>query len=187
MLSEIQYWLLSKPYFFVNVISNGRIIKKFIQPATSDEQGFESFLINKSLKAAWFKPEKPFIDKLKFVTFVKIDNAIPLIIKKEVVYNEKNKFVNREIVLDIIKEDEDKAKRKKVLKDMGLEIEFVEISFPPTLLLQKIEAHFVKETLSQPTTNLEALKWVFIVGLIVAGFLIWTYVSKSPDAKPLGV
>ena len=77
-INEIIYTITNKPYFVVNILSNDRLVKRFVQPSASKEKGEDFFLIDRQLKAAWRKPEKPIIDGLKFVVFVNMRNAIPL-------------------------------------------------------------------------------------------------------------
>lgn len=171
---EIYYYITGKPYFLVYVISNSRRIKKFIQLASSKQKGEDFFLINQSLKCSWWKPETPILDGLKFITFVDLNNAIPLKIEKEIVFTDGEWLVKEQEKITI---SEDKEKQK-LNKKSGKSLNLIEISFPPTLLFQKVEAHFVKETLSTPPSKWEELKWVFIAGFIVLGFLGWQYISS---------
>ena len=163
------YYVMNKPYFEVYVISNGRKVKRFVQLASSKVKGEDFFLISKELKCAWWKPDTPIIDGLKFKTFVDLNNAVPLKIEEEYSYTDSTFVIKEE---KTIKVSEDMEKQKKNLKS-GKPVTFTEISFPPTLLFQKVEAHFVKQIMSTPPSKWEELKWVFIVGLLVLGFIIW--------------
>jgi hypothetical protein len=173
-ITEIYYYLTNKPYFMVYVISNSRRVKKFIQLASSKQKGEDFFLINQSLKCSWWKPETPILDGLKFVTFVDLNNAIPLRIEKEIVYTDDEWLIKEQKKITISEDIE----KQKVNKKSGKSLNLIEISFPPTLLFQKVEAHFVKETLSTPPSKWEELKWVFIVAFIVLGFLGWQLINS---------
>ena len=173
-ITEIYYYLTNKPYFMVYVISNSRRVKKFIQLASSKQKGEDFFLINQSLKCSWWKPETPILDGLKFVTFVDLNNAIPLRIEKEIVYTDDEWLIKEQKKITISEDIE----KQKVNKKSGKSLNLIEISFPPTLLFQKVEAHFVKETLSTPPSKWEELKWVFIVAFIVLGFLGWQFINS---------
>jgi len=173
-ITEIYYYLTNKPYFMVYVISNSRRVKKFIQLASSKQKGEDFFLINQSLKCSWWKPETPILDGLKFVTFVDLNNAIPLRIEKEIVYTDNEWLIKEQKKITILEDIE----KQKVNKKSGKSLNLIEISFPPTLLFQKVEAHFVKETLSTPPSKWEELKWVFIVAFIVLGFLGWQFINS---------
>jgi len=172
---ESYYYLSDKPYFSIIVLSNGRKVKRFIQLAASTAKGEDFFLISKSLKSAWWKPETPIIDGKKFLTFVDLNNAIPLKIESRLVYEDTEYLVKEKNILII---SEDSEKQKKNRKD-GKPLNMVEITFPPTLLFQKAEAHFVKEIQAVPPSKWEELKWVFIAGFIVLGFLGWQIISSG--------
>ena len=174
-LLEFYYYLSDKPYFSVIVLSNGRKVKRFIQLAAGIEKGEDFFLISKSLKASWWKPETPIIDGKKFLTFVDLNNAIPLKIESKVVYTDSEYFIREKTILTI---SEDVEKQKKNKKD-GKPLNLTEITFPPSLLFQKVEAHFVKEIQAVPPSKWEELKWVFIAGFVVLGFLGWQVISSG--------
>lgn len=174
-LNEMMYYILNKPYFEVYVISNGRKVKRFVQLASSKVKGEDFFLISKDLKCAWWKPDTPIIDGLKFKTFVDLNNAVPLRIDEEYNYIDSLFLIKEEKKVTI---SEDTEKQKKNPKN-GKPVKFVEISFPPTLLYQKMEAHFIKLIMSSPPSKWEELKWVFIVGFIVLGIIVWNLTSKG--------
>lgn len=169
-INEMIYLITNKPYFVVTVLSsNNRRIKKFTQPAASTEKGEEFFLINKSLKAAWWKPDSPVIDGLKFVTFVKISNAIPLKIEKETKYI-STEYLVKEVLVETISEDIEK--QKEDTKD-GLPERFVNIEYPPTVLYQIIDAYQIELINSRPQTMFDRLgKW-YIYIIIGAIILFW--------------
>ena len=170
--NELIWFVTNKPYFKVYVLNNGRRVKKFSQVASGNGKGQEFFLIDKSLKMAWFKPETPIIDGLQFITFVDINNAIPLKIEDTTEY-ETGEFFTKEIKTSIVTKDESKksgnGKPKKI----------VEISLPTALLYQMIEAHFVKEIQSVPPSKWEEQKWIWIAAILVFGFIIWQFMSSG--------
>ena len=179
VIMELIYYVTNKPYFKVFVISNGRRVKKFIQLADSKQKGEDFFLISKSLKCSWWKPSYPVIDGQKFLTFVDLNNAIPLKFEQVIEYEDTEYFVKETKKINISEDVEKQFKNKK----NGKPLELVEISFPPTLLFQKVEAHFVKEILSLPPDKWEQLKWVFIAGIIVVGFVAWQLMSSGTLQK----
>jgi hypothetical protein len=171
-LIEVFYYLTNKPYFLVYVLSNGRKIKKFVQLASGNGKGETFFLVDKSLKAGWFKPEYPIIDGLKFLTFVDLKNAIPLIIT-DITVNDSGEFFNREINKSVIEID-----RTKPMKS-GKPIKTVEICYPPTLLHQEVEAHFVNEIQKLPPNPWEEKKWIFIVAILALAFIAWQFMQSG--------
>jgi hypothetical protein len=170
-LKEVVWYITNKPYFKIFVLNNGRRVKTFSQLSASTVKGEDVFLIAKGLKAAWFKPDEPIIDGLKFITFVDINNAIPLKIVSETVYESGEYFI-KEIKRQTITKAGEPSKDGKPLRT-------VEISFPPTLLYQKVEASFVKQIMSEPPNKFEELKWVFIAGILVFGFIAWQLLSSG--------
>lgn len=174
-LNEIYYYLTSKPYFDVTVLSNNRKVKRFVMLASGQATGEDFFLICKSLKSAWFKPQTPIISGLKFITYVDLNNAIPLIIDNKITYD-TNTFYVKETKKIVISEDKEKQKLNK--KD-GKPLELAAITFPPSILFQKVEAHFVKQILSEPPSKWEELKWVFIAGIIAVAFIGWNIINSG--------
>ena len=176
-ITELLCYIQNKPYFVVYVLSNGRRVKRFIQIAADKEKATDLFLINKTLKSAWWKPDADgiVIDGLKFICFVDLNNAIPLIIQEE------TDIKSDEIITTITKKTivkEDIAKQKSNPKS-GKVKKFVEITFPPTVLFQKVEAHFIKEILSIPPNKNEWMTYVFIAAILVLGVLGWVYMNKG--------
>lgn len=172
--TEIIYFITNRPYFVVTILSNKRRIKKFIQPAASVEKGEAFFLIDRKLKMAWRKPEEPIIDGLKFITFVNIKNAIPLKVVKETKYETTAYSVKEKIVL-VIKEDEEKQKIE--YKD-GAPEKFVEISYPPIVLYQEVDAHFIKQIAESPTTAFDKLKDWYIY-IIIGGLILFWWMNQN--------
>ena len=180
-INEFIYFITGKPYFVVYVTKNNRKVKRFIQLAADKEKGSDIFLVSKELKSAWWKPEYPIIDGLKFITFVDLNNAIPLIISKEVSYDTTPWFIKETTSTKI---EEDKEKQKQELKD-GKSLNLVEIHFPPTLLHQMVEAHFVKEILSIPPNKNEWMQPVFIVGILALLIFGYIFLNKGGGLMPI--
>jgi len=172
-LNEILYTIQNKPYFLVNVLSHGRIVKKFTQVAGGNDSAEAFFLICKPLKCAWWKPFTPVIDGLKFITYVDLANAIPLKFEKETVY-ESTDYTTKTIEVITVKEDEE-TQTKLGIKN-GLPDKLVEIHYPPDLLYETVEAHFVTKILTPPPDKLDIMnyKWIIIIGI---GVLIWWYLN----------
>jgi hypothetical protein len=171
-VNEIMYTIQNKPYFKVYVISHGRIVKSFTQMAGGNDTAEAFFLICRDLKCAWWKPFTPIIDGLKFITYVDLSNAIPLKFVKETKYLNTD-FVTKEIEVTTIIEDEETQKR--MFKD-GLPEKLVEIAYPPDLLFETVEAHFVTKILTPPPDKFDFLnkKWLII---IIAGIAIWYFLN----------
>lgn len=170
---EIYYTVLNKPYFSVNVLSHGRIVKKFTQLAGGNDSAEAFFLICKELKCAWWKPFTPIIDGLKFITYADLSNAIPLIFEKETIY-ESTDYVTTKI--EVVTTKEDMVKQiERGIKD-GMPDKLVEIHYPPDLLYETVEAHFVTKILTPPPDKFDFLnwKWIIIIGI---GLIAWYYLN----------
>lgn len=174
-LMEAYYYITNKPYFVVTVLHHARRVKRFIQLASSEKAGTDFFLIDKGLKAAWEKPKKPVIDGLKFIVFADLNNAIPLVITKEINYDTNGIFI-KETESEYIYEDEEK---QKIETKSGKANGIIEIRYPPTVLFHEIDAVFLKQIMASPPDKWEQLKWVFIAGIIVAGLIIWQLTSSG--------
>lgn len=172
-LYELYYYITSKPYFVVYVTSHGRKVKRFLQLAASKEKGSNEFLIDKSLKAAWSKPDSDsvIIDGLKFLCFVDLNNAIPLKITYKQDINTGEVF-NKITKVTTIEPDIEQLERKYT---SGEPLSMVSIAFPPTIMFQKIEATFVKLILSATTDKNEWLTYVLIAALLVFGFIVYMW------------
>jgi len=175
-LTEVYYWIFNIPYYKVLVVKDMEKIKYIIQKVSTTEKGKDIAIIDRPLKMAWWTlPELCFRDGKKFLMTVDIDNAIPLVEDIKVI-TEGEMFIKEINISRLTKapikvgdiEKSGKAKR------------FVEIYFPPTLLFQKINAHFVKETLSNPPSKWEELKYAIIAGVI--GIVIIFYMLIQSGA-----
>ena len=173
-VNELIFTIRNIPYFKVYVKSHGRIVKQFTQRAgANDNSALAFFLISEHLKCAWWKPYNPIIDGLKFITYVDLENAIPLKFVTETVYVSTD-YSTKTIERITIKEDEEKQKTKK---KSGMPDKTVEIDFPPEVLYEKVQAHFIKKILTPPADKLDILKnkWLILGALgLVAFFWIQT-------------
>lgn len=172
-ITELYYYIAGIPYFVVYVTQNNRKVNRFIQKAVTKEKGTDLFLVSKKLKLAWWKPEATsiIIDGLKFMCFMRMDNAIPLKIVSIKEYD-SSEYIIKENEYICIGEDEEK--QKVDYKD-GKGDTFAEIKFPPSVLHQMIEAHFIKEILSIPPNKHEWLSTVLIIAIVVLGIISFVY------------
>ena len=177
LLKQLICIFTNRPYFEVRVLSNGRKVKKFIQDATGKQNGEDFFLMCESLKMAWSKPETPIIDGLKFLVFVELVNAYPLIIKEEVV-NESNNYIIKETKIKKISIDNEKLLKTTAT---GKPVELVEIALPPTILYEKVQANFIKKILSPEEDQNKWLIWIIIAAIaILVIYLYFNMTGASP-------
>lgn len=163
VFTEAYYWIMNTPYYKMTVVKDMERIKTIIQKVTDTEKGKDIAIIDRGLKMAWWKmPELCFRDGKKFLGYLDIENAVPLIedIKVE---TSGNLFI-KEISITRLTQ----SKTEAGLGKSGKPKKFIEIFFPPTLLFQKCEAHFVKEVLKNPESKWAELKWVFIAACFAA-------------------
>jgi hypothetical protein len=174
-LQELMWYIRGQAYFECFVLSNGRKVKRFVQLASNTNKGEDLFLICKPLKCTWAKPDDVIINGLKFMAFLDIDNAIPLKITSEIII-ETNEYINIEKTKYTISEDKDK---RNVKVQTGKPMKMVEITLPPALLYQQVEAAMVEKILAVPPSKWEELKWVFIAGFVVLGFIAWQFINSG--------
>jgi hypothetical protein len=174
-ITEFYYWIFNIPYYKVMVVKDMEKIKELIQKVSTTEKGMDIAIVDRSLKMAWWAlPELCFRDGKKFLMTVDIDNAIPLVEDIKVI-TEGDMFIKEISISRLTKapikvgdvEKSGKAKR------------FVEIYFPPTLLFQKLNAHFVKETMSNPPTKWEEMKWAIIAGVVGVVIIFYMLLSSG--------
>lgn len=161
-LTEFYYWIFNIPYYKVLIVKDMEKIKYITQKVASTEKGLDIAIIDRPLKMAWWMlPELCFRDGKKFLMTCDIDNAVPLVEDIKVI-TEGEMFI-KEISISRLTKAPIKVGD---IEKSGKAKKFVEIYFPPTLLFQKINAHFVKETLSNPPSKWEELKVALIAGVI---------------------
>jgi hypothetical protein len=174
-LIELFYYMFNIAYYKVMVVNGKEKIKYITQKEPSNEDGSEFFIINAKLKMAWFKlNDRCFTDGKKFLMTVDINNAIPLVC-------ENSKIVEGEgLITKVIKNQKFKIDDKyHIDKDSGIPIKMVEITFPPTLLYQNMEAHFVKKVLASPKNKWDWLVIPLIVLFIVIGVVFYIYLQSK--------
>jgi hypothetical protein len=181
-IKGIIYTIMNKPHFEVKITLNNRVIKTFYQLASSTEKGCKYFLIDKSLKSAWWKPFTPIINGCKFEVIAKMDNAIPLLITTETKYYTED-YIIKEVEEITISEDE--AKQKEFWHS-GMVEKTEAIPFPPSVLYEIVDAQVVGQVLSVPLSKWEALSQVYIY-LIIGAVIVFWYMSSNGSLKALGV
>lgn len=174
-LTEAYYWIFNIPYYKVLVVKDMEKIKYIIQKVSTTEKGKDIAIIDRPLKMAWWTlPELCFRDGKKFLMTVDIDNAIPLVEDIKVI-TEGNLFI-KEISISRLTRA---PVRPGEQPTSGKPKRFVEIYFPPTLLFQKIEAHFVKETLKNQPSKWEELKWAIIAGFAALVIIAYLFLQSG--------
>lgn len=161
------------PYFKVFETKGNKVVKVFNRRVVNSSKGSNISLVDKPNKLAWWITEDYFVHKSRIIFYCDIDNAIPLHVEETKIIT--GNLIIKEKTKRIMKIDTQKQKENK--KD-GMPTKKVEINFPSFLLYELIEAHFVVETMAQPKSKWEELKWVFIVGIIAAAFLLWQLIQS---------
>jgi hypothetical protein len=180
-ITKIWYWVFNTPYYQVTVVKDMEKIKTIIQKVATTEKGKDIAIIDKSLKAAWWvMPEVCFRDGKKFIMFVDIENAIPLVEDIKVVT--QGEIFIKEISISRLTKA---ALKLGDIEKSGKAKRFVEIYFPPTLLFEKLDAHFVKETLKNPPSAWEEKKWA-IIGVAVVCLIGLFLVLQSGVLNRMG-
>lgn len=174
-LKEAYYWIFNIPYYKVLVVKDMEKIKYIIQKVATTEKGKDIAIIDRPLKMAWWTlPELCFRDGKKFLMTVDIENAIPLVEDIKVI-TEGTLFIKEISISRLTKapikvgDVEKSGKAKK----------FVEIYFPPTMLFQKLNAHFVKEVTAQQPSIWEEKKWIFIAAIVGVVVVIYLFLSSG--------
>lgn len=166
-LIEMWYYIFNTPYYKVSVLNDMEVVKTIIQPLVSNKKGYDIAIIDKKLKAAWWKiPAICFRDNKKFLMNVDLKNAIPLIEEKRV--TSTGEFIVKEVTLSVLTQAQIDNSTK-----LGTGIKFVKAQYPPTMFFQEIESHYVKEATANPPSKWEEQKWIWITLIIaVAGVAI---------------
>jgi hypothetical protein len=172
---EWYYWVFNTPYYRVTVVKDMEVIKSIIQKVTTMQKGKDIAIIDTKLKCAWWTmPEVCFRSGKKFIMYVDIENAVPLVEDIKVITTGDifikeisiRRLTNASLKLGDI-EKSGKAKR------------FVEIYFPPTLLFEKIHSHFVKETIADPPSIWEEKKEAIIAVCIAAVVIVYLILNSG--------
>lgn len=172
---EIYYWIFNKAYYKAMIVKDMEKIKTVVQRVEDKEKGKDIALIDTKLKKAWFlMPEVCFRDTKKFLMTCDIDNAIPLVEDVKIVTDAvmKNTFV-REI--SITRLTSSQFTLEELQRGKGNPKKFTAVYFPPQVLFEMLDGHFVKETLANPPSLWAEKKWVFIAlifGIVVIVYLL---------------
>lgn len=166
------FWLI--PYYKVNVIKGNKIVKVFNQKIVNSVKGSNIALIDKSSKLCWWITEDYIVHKARFIFNVDISNAVPL--KLETNTKTTGDIIQKTTTIKKLTIDKVKAKLEN---KTGIPKAIVEIHFPSTLLYELIEAHFVVNTMAEPPSKWDELKWVFIVAIIAGAFLLWQLMASG--------
>jgi len=174
-LIETYYWIFNIPYYKVMVVKDMEKIKEIVQKVATTEKGKDIAIIDRPLKMAWWiVPELCFRDGKKFLMTCDIDNAVPLVEDTKII-TEGNLFIKE---VNIARLTQAPLKVGDIEKS-GKAKKFVEIYFPPTLLFQKISAHFVKEAMSNPPSKWEELKVAIIAGFIALVIIAYMFMQSG--------
>ena len=175
-LNEIYYWIFNIPYYKVMVVRDMEKIKYITQKVATSESGKDIAIIDRQLKMAWWIMEElAFRDGKKFIMTVDIENAIPLIEDIRVI-TEGNTFI-KEVSITRLSKAPIKAGE---FEKSGKPKRFTELYFPPPVLFEKLNAHFVKEVIKMQPSKWEELKVAIIAGVI--GMVIIVYLLLQSGA-----
>jgi len=178
-LKEMWYYIFNTPYYKVSVLEDMEVIKTIIQPVISKERGYDIAIVDKKLKKAWWKiPAICFRDGKKFLMLADIKNAVPLV--EEVKVNTSDGLFVKEVTLTTLTEEIDSRENHT-----GTGKKFVKIAYPPTMLFQELEAHFVRESIKNPPSKWEEQKWIWITLIIGVVIVVVMYLT-SGKPMPLG-
>jgi hypothetical protein len=171
---ELYYYFFNTAYYKIMVLKDGEKIKNVIQKVNETEEGRDNFIIIPSMKAAWFKlKDRCFRDGKKFLMFVDLNNALPLVIDSSELIVKENIFI-KTVKVTKFKIDE----TIQLDKNTGLPIKFVELTLPSTLLYQALEANFVKKINSE-----EKGKWDWLMVPLIILFVVFGVIGYMMMAK----
>lgn len=193
VINKFYYWIFNKSYYEVVLRENGNKIGILVQQEPNKIKGGDYFLVSKSLKRAWLKPisnkketgEILYTDGKKFVCIADMENSIICseekrsIIKAEKLTIKNEEFIKfTEIIEPVI--DDNKKEIKITNYSTGRTITLSQdMPVAPALLFELLEGVFVTQTAAVPKSKWEELKWVFIVLILVSGFVIWQLITSG--------
>lgn len=175
-LIEIWFYLFNVPYLEVHIIKDNRIIKTLVQKILANTDS-ASIAVTWKNKFAWFiLPTSSFTKKNKFITYVDLDNCIPLIEESKIEVNAADYLITEKTIVTLKKAgvkitdwNTDASGKQKIFKNAVI---------PPTVFHQMVSAHFIRETLKNPEGKWAALSNAIIVGVIglvvIAGLYLLT-------------
>jgi hypothetical protein len=168
--NKFYFWVFNIPYYSIIVTSNGEKLKTIIQKVTDGKSGADIAIIDRKLKKAWTK-ETIYKDGKKFIGVVNIHNAIAL-----------TEIPVIELKGDILVKETTTKKLKSQLIDFtkdGTPMKLEEKDyFPSTILFEKLDGHFVKQTIAKPPNAWEEKKWA-IIGVAICIVVIIYFVLSS--------
>ena len=180
-LNEIWFYIWNTPYIEAHILKDMRVIATITQKIIGADN--EEVEIVYKRKYGWIiLPNIAFVKRNKFIMFLDLENCIPLMEEKKIIVEgdlfitEKTITVLKESGIEIKDFITDKSGRGKMFKGAVM---------PPTLFHQIISAHFLRETLKNPSDSWEAKKWIVIaivLGIVVIGV---TYLLTG-KISPLG-
>jgi hypothetical protein len=170
------WWIFNTPYYSVVIVQDMEKIKTIIQKLTDGKDGKDIAIIDRKLKRAYWKiPELCFRDGKKFIMYCDINNAIPLVMDSKI--ETTTGLITKKVTID-------RLKNSPIFNSkQGKPIQFNEIAFPPTVLFQIIDGHFVKQVSSKPPSVWEEKKWT-IIGVAVCIVVIVYFVLSSGVLSP---
>lgn len=163
-LKEIWYYIWNTPYIEAHILKDTRIIKTLIQPIISNTNTGHIAITWKN-KFAWFiLPTSCFTKKNKFISYLDMDNSIPLIGEEKIITEATNLLITEKTItalkkagVELVDYMTDKSGRQKIFKGAII---------PPTVFHQMVSAHFIRETLRNPPSKWEEMKWAIIAAVI---------------------
>ena len=181
-LKEVWYYIWNTPYIEAHIMKDTRIIKTIVQPIISNTNTGHIAITWKN-KFSWFiMPSQSFTKRNKFIAYLDMDNCIPLIDEQKVISEASSLLITETTIttlkkagVKIVDFTTDATGRQKIFKGAII---------PPIVFHQMLSAHFVKETLRNPPSKWEELKWAIIA--VVIGLVIIAVVYLSSGAKLLG-
>jgi hypothetical protein len=173
-LYEMYFWIFNVPYYKVMVVKDMEKIKYLVQKVATTETGKDIAIIDRALKMAWWTmPEVCFRDGKKFLMTVDIENAVPLVEDTKVITT-GDLFIKEISITRLTKA----SLKIGEIEKSGKPKRFVEVYFPPTLLFEKLNPHFVKEVLKNPPSAWEEKKWA-IIGVFICLTVMLYFILQS--------
>jgi len=172
---ELWYYIWNTPYIEAHILKDQRIIGTVIQKIIGGKN--EEIQIVYKKKYGWIiLPNIAFVKKSKFIMFLDLENCIPLMEEKRII-SDGNLFIT-EKTFTTLKESNikftdfntDKSGKGKIFKSAII---------PPTLFHQIVSAHFIHETLKNPSDDWENKKWIVIIIVLGLVGVIITYLIMN--------
>jgi hypothetical protein len=182
-LIEIWYYIWNTPYIEAHILKDTRIIKTLVHPIISNTTTGEMEISWKN-KFGWFiLPNSCFIKRNKFISYLDLENCIPLVEETKVITEASELLISEKTIttlkkagVEIIDYNTDKTGRQKIFKGAII---------PPTVFHQMMSAHFIRETLRNPPSKWEEMKWAIIAAVVGLVIIAGLYITSS-GASPLG-